>query len=69
MMEKLVSEGAQRLFLTSSFFKLPGEKPNCSYLPSTRLFVVVIVFLGGGGGGALFCPFVGHSENLRQCEK
>ena len=68
MMEKLVSEGAQRLFLTSSFLKLPGEKPNCIYLPSTRLFVVVIVFWGREGG-ALFCPFVGHSENLRQCEK
>ena len=34
VMEKLVSEGAQRLFLTSSFFKLPGEKRNCSYLSS-----------------------------------
>lgn len=45
MMEKLVSEGAQRLFLTSSFFKLPGEKRNCSYLSSTPLFVVVIVFV------------------------
>ena len=41
MMEKLVSEGAQHLFLMS-FFKIPGEKPNCSYLPSTPMFVVVV---------------------------
>ena len=59
MMEKLVSEGAQRLFLTSSFFKLPGEKPNCSYLPSTRLFVVVIVFLGGEGAVLFSVPLWG----------
>ena len=59
MMEKLVSEGAQRLFLTSSFFKLPGEKPNCSYLPSTRLFVVVIVFLGGAGAVLFSVPLWG----------
>lgn len=62
VMEKLVSESAQRLFLTSSVFIVSGEKPNCvicCYYYSLSFFLTKV-------RGVVFTdPFLGAFWKLK----